>query len=192
MARSICKIDGCERFVNGHGFCWTHQSRWQKYGDPLGGIAPHLPVEQRLLRNLVKTETCWFWRGHRDGYRLMSGGAGKKMVLAHRLSYELHHGPIPEGMVVMHKCDVPACVNPDHLEVGTYQDNALDAIRKGRHHVVPKLRGGEGNKRAVLTPEIVREIRQSSESHAALARRYGVGKTTIRSVRSGRCWSHVQ
>ncbi len=76
---------------------------------------------------------CWLWQGS-----LTSDGYGRfwlidRHVRAHRASYELRYGPIPEGMVVRHKCDVPQCVNPDHLELGTQADNNRDIVTRGRH-----------------------------------------------------------
>jgi hypothetical protein len=79
---------------------------------------------------------CWLWTGAATpfGYgNFMVMKAGKKSTeKAHRFSYQLHHGPIPKGMVVMHKCDVPGCVNPDHLSLGTPSENSRDIVKKGR------------------------------------------------------------
>ena len=83
---------------------------------------------------------CWLFAGavcNQAGHLHISRDDGSR-ALAHRYSYELHHGPIPAGLVVMHTCDVPRCVNPAHLTLGTQRDNIRDAIDKGRfapwHH----------------------------------------------------------
>ncbi len=75
---------------------------------------------------------CWLWTGGLDthGYGQMRNERGK-VELAHRISYRLHHGD-PAGLVVRHRCDTPSCVNPDHLQLGTYADNAQDMVRRGR------------------------------------------------------------
>lgn len=77
---------------------------------------------------------CWEWLGTRDraGYGRMSTRRGQAPVRAHRVSWELHYGAIPDGMVVRHKCDNPACVNPAHLLIGTYRQNMADAVERGR------------------------------------------------------------
>jgi len=78
---------------------------------------------------------CWWFDGNPDtnGYgRFRIGGKGSKLDMAHRVSYELHKGKIPDGKLVLHTCDNRLCVNPDHLYAGTYQDNAIDAVSRGR------------------------------------------------------------
>lgn len=77
-------------------------------------------------------DECWPWEGcrQRQGYGNLAGGASK---LAHRVSYELHKGQIPTGMMVLHSCDNPPCVNPKHLSVGTAIDNIADMVAKRRH-----------------------------------------------------------
>ena len=87
---------------------------------------------RRFNEKVRKTDGCWLWTASvvSDGYGQM--WLGRTMVRAHRLSYEIHKGPVPKGLFVCHRCDVPRCVNPDHLFVGTNQDNQRDSASKGR------------------------------------------------------------
>ena len=95
-------------------------------------MAKYMSYEDRFMQKVNKTETCWLWTGALNSRGYGSFGVYGKATSAHRYSYEHFKGKIPEGMIVCHSCDVPACVNPDHLWVGTYLDNSRDCIRKGR------------------------------------------------------------
>lgn len=94
------------------------------------------PLHIRLLERVAfGVSECWHWRGvtNKFGYGRFSF-AGRTQV-AHRLSYETFRGPIPEGMSVLHRCDNPSCINPEHLWLGTYSDNRRDCLSKGRWRV---------------------------------------------------------
>jgi len=90
-------------------------------------------VEDRFWSKVQKTENCWLWMGARTklGYG-QRGGRKTGRRYTHRLSWEMRFGPIPEGLCVLHHCDNPPCVNPDHLFLGTKKDNTQDMIAKGR------------------------------------------------------------
>lgn len=93
-----------------------------------------IPAEVRFWKHVAKTEGCWEWTGStsKKGYgKLNIGGVTKA---AHRFSYEIANGPIPEKLFVLHRCDNPPCVRPDHLFTGTNEDNVKDMMKKGRHH----------------------------------------------------------
>ncbi|KAA0117929.1 HNH endonuclease [Methylobacterium sp. P1-11] len=129
---------------------------------------------------------CWLWTGtlHHDGYgQIRIGGVTER---AHRLSYRLHCGEIPDGLGVLHHCDTRCCVNPDHLYVGTAQQNNADIDRRDR-----RLKGA-ANAASKLSEKTVREIRASLEQHTVIARRYGVTRQAIAAVRSGKAWGHVR
>lgn len=137
---------------------------------------------------------CWVWVGCRDklGYGYI-GGIHVPERRVYRYSWQLHFGPIPDGLCVLHACDNPPCVNPSHLFLGTRTDNNLDRQRKGRHGD----RKGQKNGRAKLTDGQVAEIRRRyvpgclKNSGAALAREFGVGTSTVWRVVHGKHWRHV-
>lgn len=107
------------------------------------------PIIDRFFKKVVKTETCWLWTAAvagNNGYGTFWNDTLGRVVRAHRFSYELHLGPIPSGKIIMHKCDNPICVNPDHLIPGSQKENINDAQAKGRYRV--SLTGGLKNKKA--------------------------------------------
>lgn len=136
--RSSCSVNGCSKDALARGWCNMHYTRWANNGDPelcLKAVC-NLPLSQRLELHSEKiTETgCWVWMKalSRRGYGQVSNPSGG-MDLAHRRSYEVYVGPIPDGHGVLHRCDNPPCINPGHLFTGTQQDNVNDMVRKGRH-----------------------------------------------------------
>ena len=91
------------------------------------------PVETRFWAKVVKTETCWLWRGATSAFGYGQLRIEGRIYPAHRLSYMWANGPIPDGLFVLHHCDVPQCVNPEHLWVGTASENSLEMVAHGRH-----------------------------------------------------------
>lgn len=150
-----------------------------------------------MWARVEKTPTCWLWQGARNrvgGHGVIAAGrAPTRLVYVHRLSWELANGPIPAGMAVCHRCDVPNCVRPDHLFLGTQAANLADMHSKGRQASTSLTRHlGTANGRAVLDPERVATIRErhdaGGETIASLAREYGVGETTVRNIVKRRRW----
>ena len=134
--------------------------------------------------NVQSPDECWEW----GGGRLVAGyghfWALQKTHKAHRFSYALAHGPIPEGMFVCHACDNPACVNPAHLWLGTHQDNMDDRTAKHRH------RSGDTHPRSKLTADDVENIRANRMNLTGqeMAALYGVANTTISAVLNRQNW----
>lgn len=190
----ICSVSGCERKHRTGGYCDMHRQRVKLNGTPDPGKKAHASLEERFWRRVVKLgdEDCWEWVGGKVAFghgRIQEAGKGSKWLSTHRLSYEMHHGPIPDGKIVRHRCDNPSCVNPRHLEIGTHKENTADMDARGRRKVVAPL--GSQNGKAVLNEDIVRLIRSSDEGHAELARKLGVSPNAVRGVRIGRTWGHV-
>lgn len=151
---------------------------------------PRFSIAERLERLSIPCPAsgCHLWMGKlsRNGYgalRLPQTQHGR----AHRASWEVHRGPVPKGLYVLHKCDVRSCINPDHLWVGTNAENNADMWRKGRGSPPPT--GHRSN--FTLTPDLVREIRRSPESKRVIAKRLGVGASTIGDVRTGATWGDI-
>ena len=131
---------------------------------------------------------CWLWTGTgTGGYGLIR--YGRKMVRAHRVSWLLHRGD-PGRLHVLHRCDVPACVNPDHLFLGTHAENMRDMAKKGRSGAPC----GEQQGGAKLTAEKVREIRRmrtEGASYVDLAPLFGVSDVQVRNIALRRSWRSV-
>jgi hypothetical protein len=151
---------------------------------------PWLESSQFEQRYIPEPNTgCWLWTAslQGDGYgAVYPDGRRGKQWRAHRLAYVLFRGDIPEGMHVLHRCDTPACVNPDHLFLGTELDNSRDKMAKERDGLV-----GERNGRAKLTRTKVEEIRarrKTGVSQRELGEEFGVTQTTVSAIMRGVLW----
>jgi len=163
------------RFIRGHN------------GRDVGG---HIA---RFWRFVDKSGDCWLWTRscNKRGYGQFK--APDKIKLAHRVSWEISNGPIPEGHGVLHHCDNPPCVRPDHLFLGTDKDNVRDAIEKGRFVYLP-VKFGEQHPGAKLTEEVVlqmRSLREIGWTYQAIADRYGLIKETAMCAIKRKTWKHI-
>ena len=180
--------------------------------DEIRAIAPKneelaLTILDSLLpkfaeRYTANEEGCWIWTGMSVwyGYGVLEFSHGNR-VRAHRLSYILKHGPIPDGLCVCHKCDTPACVNPEHLFLGTHSDNMRDMTQKGRngaHRMPERVMRGTGHPRSVLSDEDIKAIRSAYKRPAynksnskELAAQYGINLATVNKIVANKCWRHI-
>ena len=145
-------------------------------------------MHRELEQYIPVTESgCWLFEGKSflRGYGRFSHNG--LTILAHRASYERHNGAIPKGMHVLHKCDVPSCINPNHLFIGTNYDNVQDRVRKGR----TKTGIGGRNSHAKLSREDVLTIRSSRARNRWLASKYCVDENTICAIKKGKTWKSV-
>ena len=149
-------------------------------------------LKERILSKIEMEPLsgCWLWSGGvgSDGYGKIS--VGTKTMQAHRLSYEVFKGNIGT-MQVLHRCDVPCCVNPSHLFLGTNIDNVMDKIRKNRQSRKGGPSYGSKNYFSKLNEQDVLEIRKSLLSIEELAKKYGVTKHTVFNIKNRFSWKHI-
>jgi hypothetical protein len=214
----------------------TRTNKRYRRGEPLRfapGHAKRVPISERFWPKVDKDADggCWVWTASRNEQGYGCCGFNGRTYTAHRLSYELARGPIPPGMHVLHRCDNPPCVNPEHLFVGDQSDNMRDMYGKGRG----ANRQGELSGAAKLTESQVREIKQLIATATArrspqcsepgcerpskslgmcsvcysrrrragtlppnprlnierIAAEFGVAPSTVRAIRDGLTWTHV-
>ena len=188
----VCSVLHCDKAVFARGWCANHYRAWRVYGDPTKVVQKQVhgkSLRERFFHYTKQSAGCWEWAGSKDanGYgRLNVGG---KPILASRASFLLHHGDVPAGKCVCHKCDNPGCVNPEHLFIGTQAENVADMHTKGR----ARKRGlpGVTHHAAKMTPEAVREIRAGGKSDAHWATHFGVSRATVHAIRTGKTWAHI-
>ncbi len=166
----------------------TKDLRW------LGGCRPRDAEERFHSSYVVDLETgCWLWQGSprgSNGYGRIS--VGGKLVPAHRYSWSLHNGPFDQSLMVCHKCDVPLCVNPDHLFLGTATDNMRDCKRKGRTGGGAKTPArGHNNGNSRLLPHEVKQIKALDLPQRRIAKMFGVSQALISKIKRNEMWRHI-
>lgn len=161
------------------------------------GVFERPTEEQRFLKYVNKTENCWEWAASldKDGY----GRFTSPERLAHRFAYRHYKGPIDDGALVLHSCDNRKCCNPEHLRLGTAQDNMNDCVERKRFVVSsgafkPGDNGGESNPKAILDWEKVRAIRGRKAvglkygELKLMAQEYGIAYITIQKIIANQLW----
>lgn len=139
-----------------------------------------IPPEIRFWAKVSKTEGCWLWTAsvNNKGYGEFNSG-NDVIVYSHRFSWMIHFGEIPKKTGVLHKCDTPRCVRPDHLFLGTQLDNMRDMTLKGR------------NSQQKLTEVDVRYIRASNVSNKEIAAMFSLRHEYVWALRKGATWKHI-
>lgn len=196
----MCYVDGCNRDVWAAGLCSRHYERKRKTGTTDDGPRARLSLTERFWKYVDKRgpDDCWNWtaKSRIAGYGVIGlGGRNAGKMLAHRLSWVIHNGDIPDsgdyhGTVVMHTCDNRLCVNPSHLRLGSQSENVRDMDRKGRRTTV--TRSGTDHHNAKLDDDAVRFIRDSDLPQRKLAAMFGVSRHPIARIKRGDGWKHVE
>ena len=145
----------------------------------------------RFMEKVTITEGCWPFSSSKERYASFHLNGAPE--LAHRASYMLFVGPIPEGKLVLHECDNTKCVRPDHLFIGNQAENVQDMFAKGRANRSPRI--GSSNSMAALTEDDVIEIKRLLSTGLMLQReiaaKYRVSRATIGLIKTGKTWGHV-
>lgn len=144
----------------------------------------------RVYSHVEKDGDCELFTGHRDecGYGRIN--RGDRLVRLHREVWMRDNGPIPEGAVIMHTCDQPACIEPSHLQLGVQADNIADMMTKGRHRALK----GSKSPRAKLHEQnipVIRAMLIRGDTCASIGLLFGVTDAMIRHIKKGRAWTHV-
>lgn len=149
---TTCSLDGCDAPRFAREWCQKHYNRWLRNGSTDPGRYARGDAETRFWAKVNKTDGCWLWTGGTvKGYgKLWTGVDGPRETLAHRFSYELHNGPIPDGAVLDHLCRMPTCVRPDHLEP---TDNYTNVVTRGQGLFARRAKADGCHKGHPWTPE---------------------------------------
>lgn len=184
-----CSITNCNVEAYSKELCKKHYEHARLFGT-LFTRAQRDTLPERLQKKIIKTESgCWLFTGHlRTGYGHMTNK--HKAVYVHKYMYEKYKGPIPKGYYVCHTCDIKHCCNPDHLFIGTPQDNSDDCSKKGRQC------RGSCRPQSILNETQVLEIRQIKETidnitNVELGLIYGISPENISAIIHRRKWKHI-
>jgi hypothetical protein len=158
-------------------------------------IADSPTIVARFWSYVRRGAGCWEWQASlQSGYGQIRVGRNSRtpMMRAHRLSWELHHGPVPDGLCVLHRCDNRKCVRPEHLFLGTKSDNTRDMVAKGRHHRA-HLRGERHPAARVTTQQVIdaRARRERGETLISIAKDLGLSISGVWAMTRGRSWKGV-
>ena len=185
--RTECSFPGCGRGHKAHGLCNGHYNQY-RMGRELVPLQSRVvgTTAERFWHYVRQEGSCWEWVGGKypNGYgRLNVDG---NMEYAHRVSYRIHKGEIPEGLEIRHQCHNRKCVNPDHLLVGTHTENMQDSVRD------KKTAWGAAHGSVKLSADQVVDILDDERSQRVIAEEYGISQPTVSNIKTRRTWGHLE
>lgn len=185
-----CNHAGCEDQAKSKGFCLRHYKLFWKYGSTEERGSRHAPAQDRFWRFVKKSDGCWNWTGYKDkdGYGTLTikkENGSHSPIRAHRFSMILNGHEIDERALVLHRCNNPSCVNPDHLYIGDQVQNMQDRIA----HV--GYSSGEKHFNAKITEEIAEKVFLFEGPAYKAAEEFGISASQARNIRAGRQWRHI-
>ena len=187
MARCLIRLDVGGRFY------WrinVYRGARMKPNTIDFGLVQHLKkaAKERFFNSFIPEPNsgCWLWLGGSSSDGRGSIKVNKKQWKAHRYSWFLHYGAIPDRLFVCHHCDTPCCVNPKHLFLGTHQDNMNDQKAKGRSSF------GANNPNAIITDDIAQKIKADTRYQREIAKTFGISRSLVSNIKCGISWRHVK
>ena len=192
-----CSITGCEKTAHARTFCITHYSRWRTGRDLTAPYRLQDRDDDVRFDAAVEMDPnggCWLWSAATSDFGHGVTSYAGQPIRAHRRAYERWRGPIPAELKVCHHCDVPQCVNPDHLFLGTQADNLADMVRKGRWGESRTLRGAANGNSRLTEAEALQIIADvaAGRSKTEVANDNGITRTAVYLIVKGQNWSHLQ
>lgn len=175
-----CSIDGCTNKHVAKSFCGRHYEQYRRTGSPvIKRPNPRGTPAERFWRYVEKkgVDECWLWTGYvdKDGYGWLR--VGHQLLRSHRFSYAMVHDDLKDDVMVLHTCHNQACVNPQHLYLGTHEQNMSDRMIAGHYAF------GEKHCRSKISDAQVEEIRTSTLPYKELSRLYGISISQIGNIK---------
>lgn len=202
MEERICSLTGCGKPKLARGFCSLHYYRWKRLGSP-GPVQhvsrPHGLTLEEAFRFWMpgdppEVDVVWPWPGKPDPYGYGMLAFEGRALKAHRVSYEIFRGPIPEGLMIRHTNDIRIDVNPWNMKLGTAADNARDMVERNRQSRTPRIWGSRHH-HTRLADDDVREIRRlwatGGWTQHAIAVHYGMAQSSVFNIVHRITWNHL-
>ncbi|MBT7630984.1 MAG: hypothetical protein HN597_14965 [Desulfobacula sp.] len=191
----LCSVESCERKCSAKGFCNLHYQRHIR-GIPMDGNKKKSLLDRILQKTKKMNNGCWIWTGAKTGgpgddkFKYGYIRIKNKSKRVHRVLFEETNKMKIGKLFLLHKCDTPLCINPDHMRIGTQVDNVKDMISKNRDiHPV-----GEGNNSKLKEKDVLKIRREAKggTSYASLSRKYGVCTSHVRKIVIGEKWKYLR